>query len=350
MLIAGFRGLLLLTALAGADGIKALLDIEASNDHIRDDFVLRIRADVYRSGTDVRDYLLEPEPGRAEGHRYTLVETRRDMEDALGRYRKLLREAEAEPFAVLTRQLEDYWRVLGIGLGEVVVKLRDFEGGEELALSHAVADIDLDLLYVTGDLGHHVDFLERAEFGREDDGLGEALGGCFRDGNGLRLVGPSGAGGCRLTRARGQEYGEKGQKSPHRTMIASAVPSGESPVGGILGGGATVGANLLEGHQRIRLLPESLDEGPKKEPSYADFLDELVGSEVEARHSRYLRARLQLVHLQFVKKFDQFEFGFQPSIDERLLLVVTVSSPDTDTRFGASHRFTDDQGALERFR
>lgn len=118
VLMAGFGGLLLLTALAGADGIKALLDIEASNDRIRDDFVLRtrvlerIRADVYRSGTDVRDYLLEPEPGKAEGHRYTLVETRRDMDDALGRYRKLLRDAEAEPFAVLTRQLEEYWQVL----------------------------------------------------------------------------------------------------------------------------------------------------------------------------------------------------------------------------------------------
>src|SRR5207244_5396880 len=33
--------------------------------------------------------------------------------------------------------------------------------------------------------------------------------------------------------------------------------------------------------------------------------------------SRYLRSRLQLAHLPFVKNFDQFDFGFQPSIDER---------------------------------
>src|SRR5215470_12964889 len=32
---------------------------------------------------------------------------------------------------------------------------------------------------------------------------------------------------------------------------------------------------------------------------------------------RYLRARLQLAHLPFLKNFDQFDFGFQPSIDER---------------------------------
>jgi len=116
--MAGFGGLLLLTALAGADGIKALEDIERSNDRIRDDFLLRtrvlerIRTDLYRSGTDVRDYLLEPEPGKAEGHRYTLVETRRDMDDALERYRKLLSSSEGEPFSVLTRELAEYWQVL----------------------------------------------------------------------------------------------------------------------------------------------------------------------------------------------------------------------------------------------
>ena len=42
-----------------------------------------------------------------------------------------------------------------------------------------------------------------------------------------------------------------------------------------------------------------------------------LGCEVDARRSRYLRARLQLAHLPFVKTFDQFDFSFQPSIDER---------------------------------
>jgi signal transduction histidine kinase len=118
VLMAGFGGLLLLTALAGADGIKALQEIERSNDRIRDDFLLRtrvlerIRTDLYRSGTDVRDYLLEPEPGKAEGHRYTLVETRRDMDAALGRYRTLLGAGETKPFEVLTKELGEYWRAL----------------------------------------------------------------------------------------------------------------------------------------------------------------------------------------------------------------------------------------------
>src|SRR6478609_8755156 len=64
-------------------------------------------------------------------------------------------------------------------------------------------------------------------------------------------------------------------------------------------------------------LESLLEQAAKKEPSYADFLNDLLGCEVDARRSRYLRARLQLAHLPFVKNFDQFEFGFQPSIDER---------------------------------
>jgi signal transduction histidine kinase len=118
VLLAGFGGLLILMSFAGADGIQALQQIQTSNDRIRDDFLLRtrvlerIRGDLYLSGTYVRDYLLEPQAGKAEGHRYTLLETRRDMDDALQRYAQLLSTAEAQPFQVLTRELGDYWRVL----------------------------------------------------------------------------------------------------------------------------------------------------------------------------------------------------------------------------------------------
>jgi DNA replication protein DnaC len=64
-------------------------------------------------------------------------------------------------------------------------------------------------------------------------------------------------------------------------------------------------------------LENLLEQASKKEPSYADFLDELLSCEVDARRTRYLRARLQLAHLPFVKNFDRFDFSFQPSIDER---------------------------------
>lgn len=44
-----------------------------------------------------------------------------------------------------------------------------------------------------------------------------------------------------------------------------------------------------------------LEQAAKKEPAYADFLDELLSCEVDARRTRYLRARLQLAHLPFLK-------------------------------------------------
>jgi hypothetical protein len=75
VLMAGFGGLLLLMAFSGLDAIQALGNIQGANDQIRDEFLRRtrvlerIRADLYISGTYVRDYLLEPESGKAEGHR-----------------------------------------------------------------------------------------------------------------------------------------------------------------------------------------------------------------------------------------------------------------------------------------
>jgi signal transduction histidine kinase len=118
ILMAGFGGLLLLMAFAEFDGMQALTEIQRSNDEIREDFLRRtrvldrIRADLYVSGTYVRDYLLEPESGKAEGHRYSLLESRSDMDAALGEYRKLVNGAEAGPFQVLTQDLASYWSVL----------------------------------------------------------------------------------------------------------------------------------------------------------------------------------------------------------------------------------------------
>ncbi|HLH17213.1 MAG TPA: ATP-binding protein [Bryobacteraceae bacterium] len=118
ILTAGFGGLLLLMAFSAIDGMRALHQIQASNDTIREQFLRRtrvlerIRADVYVSGTYVRDYLLEPESGKAEGHRYSLLETRRDMDAALAEYRTLINDQETAPFQGLEGQLADYWKVL----------------------------------------------------------------------------------------------------------------------------------------------------------------------------------------------------------------------------------------------
>ena len=117
-LLLGFGGLLLLMAFAGLDGIRALGQIQSANDAIREDFLLRtrvlerIRSDVYVSGTYVRDYLLEPEAGKAESHRNSLIETRRDADAALAQYRSFLSRPESQPVEVLTRELAEYWTML----------------------------------------------------------------------------------------------------------------------------------------------------------------------------------------------------------------------------------------------
>ncbi len=98
--------------------MQVLRTIQNRNDAIRSEFLNRnrflnqIRSDLYVSGTYVRDYLLEPEPSKAESHRTGLENARRNMETAVRQYARLLRESEQKPFANLERELAQYWQVL----------------------------------------------------------------------------------------------------------------------------------------------------------------------------------------------------------------------------------------------
>ena len=76
----------------------------------------------------------------------------------------------------------------GVGAAQVVAHLRYFESGQELALLHAVADIEIDFLDIAGDLRHHIDFLERLELGRQHEIPGEVFRRYFghRDGGNIR--------------------------------------------------------------------------------------------------------------------------------------------------------------------
>ena len=47
------------------------------------------------------------------------------------------------------------------------------------------------------------------------------------------------------------------------------------------------------------------------------MLEQLLGAEVAARRKRYLSTRTKMAHLPFQRALDQFDFAFQPSIDER---------------------------------
>jgi signal transduction histidine kinase len=117
-LAVGFGGLLSIMALAGIDALRVLQQFRRSDDQIRhrylsENHVLNdIRSDVYVSGTYVRDYLLEPEPQRADAYRANLEEVRKHMQAALDSYGQQAALAEVPHYSALRAELTDYWGTL----------------------------------------------------------------------------------------------------------------------------------------------------------------------------------------------------------------------------------------------
>ena len=69
--------------------------------------------------------------------------------------------------------------------------------------------------------------------------------------------------------------------------------------------------------QAVEVLDNTLDAAASKQLTYADVLAQLLGLEVSARRERYLTTKTRMAHLPFLRTLEQFDFGFQPSIDER---------------------------------
>lgn len=69
--------------------------------------------------------------------------------------------------------------------------------------------------------------------------------------------------------------------------------------------------------QAAEVLDSRLEVASKKQLPYADFLADLLGIETAARRERYLRTRTALAHFPFQRRLEDFDFAFQPSIDER---------------------------------
>src|SRR5579863_3248836 len=117
-LLIGFGGLLLIMALAGIDALRVLQQFRQRDDQIRRRYLSQnhvlndIRGDVYLSGTYVRDYLLEPDPERAESYRQSLEEVRKHMESALEFYGRQATPAEFEHYSALRAELTSYWGIL----------------------------------------------------------------------------------------------------------------------------------------------------------------------------------------------------------------------------------------------
>ena len=67
----------------------------------------------------------------------------------------------------------------------------------------------------------------------------------------------------------------------------------------------------------MEALDNSLDTAASKQLAYPEMLAQLLEVEVSARTERYLTTRTKMVHLPFQRTLEQFDFAFQPSIDER---------------------------------
>src|ERR1700691_2325955 len=117
-LAVGFGGLLLIMALAGIDALLVLRQFRRSDEQIRRRYLSQnhvlndIRSDVYVSGTYVRDYLLEPDPERAEGYRTSLEDVRKHMESSLEMYGRQATPAAVQHDSALRVELMSYWAIL----------------------------------------------------------------------------------------------------------------------------------------------------------------------------------------------------------------------------------------------
>jgi DNA replication protein DnaC len=88
---------------------------------------------------------------------------------------------------------------------------------------------------------------------------------------------------------------------------------------------AVVHARVVETLSRLRLryvaerLDAVLNDAARTEPTYLDFLDTVLRQEVDAKQRTRVAMGLKIAHFPAVKTLDEFEFKFQPSIDQRLV-------------------------------
>lgn len=62
-----------------------------------------------------------------------------------------------------------------------------------------------------------------------------------------------------------------------------------------------------------------LSQAARGEPTYLDFLDQILTEETDAKQKKRVAMGIQIAHFPAVKTLDEFEFKFQPSIDAKLV-------------------------------
>ncbi len=77
------------------------------------------------------------------------------------------------------------------------------------------------------------------------------------------------------------------------------------------------------GRLRLGRIAEQLDallsDAARGEPTYLDFLDAILREEVGAKQRKRVAMGIQIAHFPTVKTMDDFDFKFQPSVDQKLV-------------------------------
>lgn len=114
----GFGGLLVCVVGAATGTLVELNHVRNDETQSRKAFLARlgaldqIRAQIYLSGTYVRDYLLSPDPSGEQAETRRLTGLERDTRSALQRYSHSLESPERAPFLEMQSEIEAYWKVL----------------------------------------------------------------------------------------------------------------------------------------------------------------------------------------------------------------------------------------------
>jgi DNA replication protein DnaC len=62
-----------------------------------------------------------------------------------------------------------------------------------------------------------------------------------------------------------------------------------------------------------------LSQAARGEPTYLDFLDQILTEETDAKQKKRVQMGIQIAHFPTVKTLEEFEFKFQPSVDQKLV-------------------------------
>src|SRR5579872_4221287 len=119
VLLLGFGVLLILLILCGLNALQVLSELQTNNKSILSDFLQeqqrldKIRSAIYLSGTYLRDYLLEPEPDKAEQSRMALEAARAQVDSMLANPHVFAGPAGSDDmYGALKREIAEYWETL----------------------------------------------------------------------------------------------------------------------------------------------------------------------------------------------------------------------------------------------